>query len=391
MTWSADRALARVRPLLLAGLTDEPHPSYPGAVVGLDDGTDRRTIHAGDALRYLDDVELRPADRIPVQADTVFDLASLTKVVTLLVVLGLVHDGRLELGDAVARHLTEYRRPETEAITVRQLLTHTSGLPAVLHLWQTEPDPVRRPASVLAAIPERAPGSTFVYSCTGFLTLALLVERLTGQPFDETVAERVSDPLGLGLGYRPLRAGVDRDRIAATECRDDAYRTALGSVLPTISPGWADRPTDLRGVVHDENAASLSGVAGNSGLFGTADDLLVLGRALLDALAGRRDLPGLDADLVREMVRPQLGPDTVWPGYQSGLALRIDDPGFMGELAGTGQAYGHTGFTGTSLVLDADRDLAVAILTNRVHPSREWSDLQTFRGAVHTTIARADD
>ncbi len=391
MTWSADRALARVRPLLLAGLTGAPHPTYPGAVIGLDDGTDRRTIHAGDALRYVDGSELPPADRVPVTADTVFDLASLTKIATLLVVLGLVHDGRLELGDAVARHLPEYQRSETEAITVRQLLTHTSGLPSVLHLWQTEPDPARRPAAVLAAVPEREPGSTFVYSCTGFLTLALLAERLTGQPYDVTVAERVAEPLGLSLGYRPLLAGVDRNRIAATEIRDDAYRAALGSVLPAVSPGWAEHPGDLRGVVHDENAASLFGVAGNAGLFGTAADLLGLGRALLDALAGRRVFPGLDAALVQEMVRPQLGPDTVWPGYQSGLALRIDDPGFMGELAGTGQAYGHTGFTGTSLVLDADRDLAVAVLTNRVHPSREWSDLQAFRRTVHTAIARADD
>ena len=143
---------------------------------------------------------------------------------------------------------------------------------------------------------------------------------------------------------------------------------------------------DLRGVVHDENAASFDGVSGNAGLFGTAGDLLIFGRAVLDTVAGKPTALGLSPAAVRGMLSPQL-PAGVDPGYQSGLGFRIDDPTFMGELASRGRAYGHTGFTGTSLVLDETRDLVLVLLTNRVHPTRSWSALNPFRRQVASVVA----
>ena len=128
-------------------------------------------------------------------------------------------------------------------------------------------------------------------------------------------------------------------------------------------------------MVHDENAAALDGVAGNAGIFSTTGDLLALGRGILAGLRGTNPLP-VSGALLREMVTPQPA-----PGADAGIGLgfRIDDPSFMSGLLGSGRAYGHTGFTGTSLVIDEARDLVLVLLTNRVHPDRSWADLGPLR------------
>lgn len=363
-----------------------PPSGFPGAVCGVDDGRQVHLVSRGAAYRYADGdgAELPAGQQVVATDDTVFDLASLTKLFTATVVVRLAELGRLELDDPVAHHLDEYAGPAPRSlVTVRQLLTHTSGLPAEIHVWRDSPDPDSRRAAVLSHPLEAPPATRSRYSCVGYITLGLLAERLTGRPLDELVAEYVCVPLGLDrTRYRPLsgvppqeRAAV-KDTIAATEMRPISWSSSHDPADP-----------DPRGIVHDENAASLDGVSGNAGLFAPASDLLTFGRAVLGAATTDRANPlGMAREWARSMLTPQL-PVGIDPGYQSGLGFRVDDPSFMGALAGTGQAYGHTGFTGTSLVIDEARDLVLVLMTNRVHPSRSWSDLNPFRRRLAQLVA----
>lgn len=346
------------------------------------DGYRVELVSAGHAHRYADATgrELPAEHQRRVDVDTVFDLASVTKLFTATAVVQLADRGLLGLDDPVGRHLDSYTFGDRGRVTVRQLLTHTSGLPAEVHYWRM-PDPGGRRRAVLEESLEAAPGTRSRYSCVGYLTLGLLVERLSGLPLEEVVRRDICAPLGLTrTGYLPLRwlpdgpTGQARDQIAATELR------------PSGSGSGADgHEQDLRGVVHDENAASLGGVAGNAGLFASATDLLTFGRAVLDTLNGTPSGLGLSPAAAAEMLRPQL-PDGL-EAYQSGLGWRIDDPGMMTGLLGRGRTFGHPGFTGTSLLLDADRDLVCALLTNRVHPSRDWSVLGPFRQRLAELLA----
>lgn len=361
--------------LLACGSTG-PRPLFPGAVLGLDVAGDRRIWTVGVTRAYADasGTPLPEAVRVPVVADTLYDLASITKLVTATVVLTLVERGLLDLDEPACRRLPELRGEDRRDVTVRQLLSHTAGLPADTGAWRDQSDLRARQRAVLATPLLDAPGTTYRYSCVGYLLLGLLVEQVAG-PLDVVVQREVADPLELtGLGYRPLDRGIPRDRIAATEVRPVSWSSL-------VSPDEAD----TRGVVHDENAASWDGVAGNAGLFATAADLLGFGRGLLDRLAGRPSPLPLAVSSARAMVTDQA--PGLGAGFGVGLGWRVDDPTFLGALAGRGRAYGHTGFTGTSLVVDEDRDLVAVLLTNRVHPSRTWTDLSPFRRALAAELA----
>lgn len=377
--------------LMARGLGGSPHPLFPGAVCTVDvpgagctvaPRGSRVTRWAGNALQYADPAGTPlPADAVrAVHENTVFDIASLTKLFTAVVILGLVEQGLLDLDAPVATHLPSYARDGRDRVTVRHLLTHSSGLPAEIFFWR-QPSPLAsRRAAVLACPLTAEPGTRFLYSCVGYITLGLLAEQLTGSSLDRLVRERVCAPLGLArTGYRPTHTplGVTVDDIAATE-----MRAVFWSDLVTPDPERLDH----RGIVHDENAAWLDGVSGNAGIFSTATEIATFGRALLDGLTDESSPLGLSTALVRTMLSPQL-PDGLNPDHQSGLGFRIDDAAFMGAMTGTGQAYGHTGFTGTSLVLDEARDTVVALMTNRVHPTRDWSQLQTFRRELHDLVA----
>lgn len=348
--------------VLQAGLAGEP-PVYPGAVALVAAGGRIVSSDAvGEQIRYADAAGalLPPDDRAPMHPGTRFDIASLTKVVVATATLTLVQEGTLDPDAPVAEHLPEYRTEDKREVTLRHLLTHTAGLAPVLRLWDEHDTPEARLDAVLQVPLTAAPGTTFAYSCLGYITVGALVARVSGRGLDDVVAERVLKPLGMDdTGYRPVgaHAPAEVDDIAATECQ------------ATLGRGT------VRGVVHDENAWSLGGVAGNAGLFSTAPDILRLGEMLRTGGG-----PVLEPDTCAEMLRPQLRPG-LNPDYQHGLGVRVGDRSFMGPLAETG-AVGHTGFTGTSLVVDRARDLTVVLLTNRVHPSREWSELGATRRAV---------
>jgi CubicO group peptidase (beta-lactamase class C family) len=356
-------SVSRLKSTLVSGLEGGHRPLYSAAVALIQRGgyiTDLVTV--GHLSRYAeaDGTLVDPETLQPALESTIFDLASVTKLFTTAVLLTLVDEGRTNLDEPIAGWLPTFSDGERRRITLRHLLTHTSGLPALLQLWTDWPNQASRVQAVLRAPLVNRPGTTFEYSCVGFMVAGLLAERITGHRLPDLVHERICRPLGLtdtGFLPEPARAA----RAAATE-----YQPHIGRGM-------------LRGSVHDENSWSLGGTAGNAGLFGTAADVARFGEMLRQGGAVD-EVRVLRPDTVAEMTRDQLPPATD-PGFRHGLGVRIGDPHWMGTLATAG-AYGHTGFTGTSLLVDPSRDLGVVLLTNRVHPSREWSDIAEIRRAV---------
>ncbi|QKW06151.1 beta-lactamase family protein [Streptomyces sp. NA04227] len=299
-------------------------------------------------------VELSAEDRVPMHANTPFDLASLTKLFTAVAVVQQLERGTLELDAPVSAYLPDFTAAAEHGLTVRQLLTHTSGLRPELPLYDL-PGAAARLSALRHEAPVHAPGTTHVYSDLNMLLLQQLLERRTGRGLDKLVYEGITRPLGMtATGFGPCPGA------AATE---DQRRP------------WAkvDRGM-IRGEVHDENAWALGGVAGHAGLFSTARDLAVICRTLLAGGAyGTARILGPDyAELM--LTAP-------------GLGFNVDQPWFMGELAGRGAA-GHTGFTGTSLVLDPATDTFLVLLANTVHPRRRAADSKP-RARAATWLARA--
>jgi CubicO group peptidase (beta-lactamase class C family) len=334
-------------------------PLYSGAVALIRrEGRIEQFATTGYLARYADDRgTVVSAPRIV--ETTLFDLASITKLFVTTVLLTLVEEGTLALDEPVATWLPSFASGPRTGVTLRRLMTHTSGLPALLSLWTDFDSRPARIDAVLNAPLVNTPGTAFEYSCVGYLVAGLLAERVTGQPLADLVRDRVCAPLGLtDTGYLPSPQRIERT--AATE-----YQPAIGRGM-------------VRGEVHDENSWSLGGTGGNAGIFGTAGDLARFG----EMLRGHGTVDGvriLAADTVQEMTRDQL-PAGLDPGFRHGLGVRIGDPLSMGPLAAEG-AFGHTGFTGTLLIVDRTRELVLVLLTNRVHPRREWSDIAHVRQA----------
>ncbi|MFJ3161084.1 serine hydrolase [Streptomyces kanasensis] len=352
------------------------HPWYAGAVVLAGRGTTVALHRAvGYALRYAayDEttdrgVELPPERRIPMHEDTVFDLASLTKLFTSLLVVQLLERGELELEGRVAERLPEFGGGGKGGVTVRQLLTHTSGLRAWLPLYR-EPTREGRLRMLWEERPTDAPGTLYRYSDLNLIALQLLLEEVTGRSLDVLLWERITGPLGMRrTRFAPPASW--RPRIAATE---DAR------------PPWSGLDRGLVwGEVHDENAHAFGGVAGHAGVFSRAWDLAVLARTLLNGGAyGRARI--LRPDSV-ELLFTDF--NTAFPGDEHGLGFELYQHWYMGAMA-TPRSAGHTGFTGTSLVLDPTTDAFLVLLGNSVHPVRTWRSGSAPRVAVADRLARA--
>ncbi|MGA6165666.1 serine hydrolase [Amycolatopsis magusensis] len=344
------------------------HPLFAGAVgVQIHDGMIVNTHTAGSGLRYADGAgtELPAGQQVPMRMDTIFDLASISKLFTSLAVMQLIEAGQVRVDEPVATYLPEFGVNGKAGISVGQLLTHTSGLEPFLPLWRDWPDKAARIKAVMDVKPMYEPGSTYKYSDLNLITLGVLVERLTGQPLDVRVRERITEPLGMvDTGYNPPAEKLDR--VAATEFM----------AVP-------DRGM-IRGQVHDENAWSLGGVAGHAGVFSTAADLSRLGQAILNggAYDGQRILR---EDSVRQMLTDY---NQAFPGNAHGLGFELDQLWYMGGLTSPATA-GHTGFTGTSLVIDPTSRSIAILLTNRVHPTRNWGSINIARETWATGLARS--
>ncbi len=357
---------------LLARMTEsdyvDGHPLFAGAVGLLaHDGKIVDTYTVGSAVRYADGrgTELPAEKRVPMREDTIFDIASVTKLFTSIAVMQLVERGEVDLGEPVATYLPEFGVNGKQEITVEQLLTHTSGLEPSLFLWRDWPDERSRIKAVMDVAPQNEPGTTYTYSDLNLITLGVLVERVTGDPLDEVIAERITEPLGMtDTEFNPPAEKLDR--VAATEFQATPPRGMV------------------RGQVHDENAWSLGGVAGHAGLFSTARDLGVLAQALLNGgtYDGERILrPSTVLQLFTNY-------NVEFPGDSHGLGFELDQIWYMGGLTSPSTA-GHTGYTGTSLVIDRQSRSIAVLLTNRVHPSRSWGSINAARQAWATGLARA--
>ncbi len=342
------------------------HPMYAGEVSLLaHDGVVVSRQAAGDKLRYADGkgTELPPQQQEKVSGDTIFDIASLTKLFTSIAALQLIERGKVRLDAPVAGYVPEFASNGKEAVTVEQLLTHTSGLQATIELDKLPPQ--QRIPAVLDAKPQNPPGSVYRYSDLNMITLGVLVARVSGKPLDQVIHDRITAPLGMtDTGFNPPQEKLHR--IAATEYQTDPPRGMV------------------RGEVEDENAWSLGGVAGQAGIFSTADDLAALGQAILNGgiYRGQRIL---DQRTVQAMLTNYNG---AFPGDAHGLGVELDQRWYMAGLSGPRTA-GHTGFTGTSLVIDPmSRSIAV-LLTNRVHPSRDWGSNNLSRRVLAQGLAEA--
>lgn len=356
---------------------------------------------------------------------TLYDLASLTKAVgTTTALMGLVEEGRVHPDSAVSRYLPEWRGTEKKGVTVRQLMTHRGGLPSHRPFWRELEgrEAYREALAELELV--HPPGDSSVYSDPGFMALGLLVEQVTGEPLDRHLERTVFRPLGMtDTGFLPL-AGAGGGPGARG-------RSLLGRIAPT-ERDTIYRHRHVHGEVHDENAHAMGGVAGHAGLFGSARDLAVFAGTLLHGgwgapRTGAPRAPSADGPArgrpSAAAERPEDAPRTearsaVVPGYRlvrllapatvagftsvadsaTGRGLGWDTAAPAGDApvddrAGpfSARAFGHTGFTGTSLWVDPERDLFVVLLTNRVNPTRAEDRHLELRRRVHRAVVEAVD
>ncbi|MFC7273089.1 serine hydrolase [Paractinoplanes rhizophilus] len=345
------------------------YPEYAGAVVlAAHNGIVVAHETTGYALRYADDkpTELPPDQWIPMRRDTIFDIASMTKLFTSIAAVQLIQAGRIGLDSPVADYLPAFAANGKGAITVRNLLTHTSGLPP-------DPDPSlcayatddERWAAVYAVAPTAPPDTTYVYSDLNMMTLGRVVEVVTGQTLDRVVARRITGPLGLTDTMFNPPASL-RPRIAAEEYQP-----------------WTGRGI-VWGAVHDENAYCLGGVSGHAGVFSTARDLAVLAQTMLNG--GRYRHARILSEPGTRLLFTNF--NEAYAGHAHGLGFELDQRFYMDALSSPVTA-GHTGYTGTSIVVDPLSHSYVILLSNRVHPSRNWGSNNPARRAVARDLALA--
>jgi uncharacterized protein YbbC (DUF1343 family)/CubicO group peptidase (beta-lactamase class C family) len=293
--------------------------------------------------------------------DTIFDMASLTKVVaTTTAVMQLVELGKVRLNDPVAKYLPDFAQNGKEDITIRQLLTHYSGLAPDIELTPAFDSKESAFRLAFTETPTQAPGSGFIYSDTNFIMLGALVEKMSGETLDVYTARHVFQPLKM-THTRFLPPAAWKPRIAPTEYDDHEHM--------------------LRGVVHDPRAQRMGGVAGHAGLFSTGDDLAKFAQALLNGGDGILSSPA-----VRKMTQPEQPPSAP---VLRGFGWDIDSPfsSNRGDFLPVG-SYGHTGFTGTSMWIDPTTKSYIILLTNSVHP-RGKGNAVGLRVKVATEIAAA--
>ena len=294
----------------------------------------------------------------PMQRDTIFDLASLTKpIVTATLIMRLIETGTVELNKSVQNYLPEFIHPQ---VTVSHLLTHTSGLPAwrAIYLESKTRDGV---VNYLSQIPLNSPpGTQVVYSCLGYILLGKLIEYLTSTPLDALAQRWIFQPLEMNwTQYKPPSTWTDR--CAATE-DSNSFEKRMVDYQPH---DW--REGIIIGEVHDENAHFLGGVSGNAGLFSTATDIGKFCQMLIN---------GGDSVLTTESIERMATIHTTGLNESRGIGWIILEDGSL---------Y-HTGFTGTSIRIYLERNMFAILLTNRVHPDASRPGIVDFRSKFHQTI-----
>jgi CubicO group peptidase (beta-lactamase class C family) len=338
--------------------------AFPGATLAVG-YRGKISLHAFGKLTY----DVKAPD---VAIDTMYDIASLTKVVATTTLVAKLAEGdfpvRLDLDAPVSRYLPEWTSgPQPDwrrRVTVRHLLTHTSGLPPFKEYWRTSKSKQDTLDKIFAEPLDYEPGTKEIYSDLGIILMAEIIERLTGKPLDVLARENIFAPLAMAnTMYRPSK-----------------------KIWPTIAPTEIDnqyRHRLIQGEVHDENAAAIGGVSGHAGIFSTAPDLTSFCQMLLNGgvYAHQRILR-------RATISEFTAPQQLSGGTRTlGWAVPTEG-GSSGRFMGP-HTFGHTGFTGTSIWIDPDRQLFVVLLTNRVHPTRENQKIAKVRPALHDAVMRA--
>ena len=352
--------------ILLHGILDR---AFPAAAVEVGRASGPVWQRAFGTLTY-------ERDSPPATNDTIFDLASLTKVIaTTTLAMRAVDDGLLTLDDLVAARFSEWRGTDRQTVTVRDLLSHASGLPAYLPFFRNYTGRIEFDPAICHTPLEYAPRTQSVYSDLGFMLLGFLLQDLRrGSASD---GGRLDPSTTLTAQFRRIAAFVTVDPLAFTPPRTWRSRTA-----PTEHDEWRGRT--LVGEVHDENAWALGGAAGHAGLFGTAPAVGAFAQSALRTISGERVLaqPSTFREFIRRTHIPgssrALGWDTMLPTSSCGTRM-------------SATAIGHTGFTGTSLWIDWERDLYVVLLTNRVHPTRANNRIRAIRSAFHDAVMEEFD
>ncbi|MBI5474242.1 MAG: serine hydrolase [Ignavibacteriae bacterium] len=346
--------LARLDSIMHNALADSTFPAAQLCVI-----KDNFIVYNKAFGRYTYDVNAPQTN-----LQTMFDMASLTKVVaTTSAVMKLCDEKKLSLDDKVSKFVPAFAKGTKSNITIRHLMLHNSGLPPFRQLWKFVPEAKDAIDSVYATSLVANPGDTTIYSDLGFITLGKIIENVSGMRLNEYVSRNFFQPLGM---TRTMFLPFDfKDQCAPTEF-DSLWRKHL-----------------VQGIVHDENADFLGGVSGHAGLFSTASDVAIFMQMLLNG----GDYDGrsyLESSTVTMFTKRQ--------SERSTRALGWDTKSAKGASAGnlfSPNSFGHTGFTGTSIWVDPERNLAVILVTNRVHPMRANTKIFKIRPAVADAVIEA--
>jgi beta-N-acetylhexosaminidase len=359
-----DREDAQLRPAYEVIEKAVKDKAFPGATLAVG-YRGKVAIHAFGKLSY----DAKAAAVVPT---TMYDIASLTKVVATTTLVAKLAEGDfavpLDLDAKIDRYLPEWASgPQPEwrhRVTVRHLLTHTSGLPPFKEYWRTSKSKQDTLTKIFAEPLEYEPGTKEVYSDLGIILMAEIIERLTGRTLDDLAKSFIFSPLGM---------------------KDSMYKPPK-KLWPTIAPTEIDnqyRRRLIQGEVHDENAFAIGGVSGHAGVFSTAPDLAAFCQMLLNGgvYAHQR--------ILRRATVSQFTTPQQLSGGARTLGWAVPTPGGLSGHYFSAHSFGHTGFTGTSIWIDPDRQLFVVFLTNRVHPTRENQKIQQVRRDLHDAVMQA--
>ncbi|WP_251548573.1 serine hydrolase [Neobacillus muris] len=330
---------------------------FPGAVAFVARGGKivKQTAY-GFSAQYTDRHFTEMDQPIKMKEDTIFDLASLSKIFTSVAIMQLYEQGLFQLDDPIANYIPEFAANGKGKVTIRQLLTHTSGFASWIPLYSQGRTREERLQLIFQQPLKNRPGTAYVYSDLNMITIGALIEKFSGQRQDVFVKEHITDPLGMrDTMYNPPAAL--KNRIAATEYQ----------AVPKRGLVW--------GEVHDENAWALGGVAGHAGVFSTAEDLARLAHVFINGgkYGGKRILK---SETVKLLVENQ---NEGFRGDDHGLGWELRQGWYMDALSEGTYSFGHTGYTGTSIVINPNNKTIAILLTNRVHPSRSMGSINKPR------------
>lgn len=359
--------------------------AFPGAAFAIQRGSQSVTGACG---RYT-----YCPDSPTVEALTIWDLASVSKVVGTTTAAMILHEeGRFDLNAPVASILPTFAQNGKETLTFRNLLVHDSGLIAFRPFQNTCTNPFQINAKVDGESLTYPTGTKMIYSDLNMIALARSIEKITGETLDDYLHHRVFEPLGLrdtgylrSVGERESPGALDPSRCAPTETVDpwrrelrrlraDFLKRSVSEGKRERGPHFPDQEQYCQGEVHDPTAMVLGGVAGHAGLFSTAPDLLKFCRALLDGKIVKRETVDFFVRKQSDLSSRALGWDTKSAPSSSGTKFGP-------------RSFGHTGYTGTSIWIDPDADLIAILLTNRVHPTSKNTKLIQFRPVFHDAVA----